>query len=134
MVSATMENSQEALEHHSHHIIDRHDDSRVMSFGAVINRTIMCYLDESAKFWCPVCKQEFTTRAEINPNNPECSASTMQIILSTLDVGELFGVKCTHYITDFDELYYYAPMDSLEFHSNRSCLLKHEAKKCWFAH
>ena len=44
-------------------------------------------------------------------------------------MGELFGVKCTHYVTDFDELYYYAPIDSLEFHNSRSCLLKHETKK-----
>ena len=43
-------------------------------------------------------------------------------------MGELFGVKCTHYITYFDELYYYAPIDSLEFHSSRCCLLKHETK------
>ena len=120
--------SQDALEQNSHHVMTR-NDSRIVSFCAVINKTIMCYLDECGKFSCPVCKQEFTTKADINPNNPKCNASTMKTILCKIDMGELFGVKCTHYITDYDELYYYAPIGSLEFHRNRINILKHETKK-----
>ena len=89
----------------------------------------MYYLDECANFWCPVCKPDFTTKAYIKPNNPNCNASTMKTILCTIDGGKLFGVKCNHYIIDFDKLYFYAPKESLEFYNSRKLLLKQETNK-----
>ena len=87
-------------------------------FCAMINRSIMCYLGESAKFLCPVCKQEFTTKEDIDGDNPVISASSMMPILCKIDMGELLGVKCTHYITNFDELYYYLPKNALVFYEH----------------
>ena len=79
--------SKTSLENNSHLVIDRHDDSQIVSFGAVINKSIMCYLDECAKCSCPVCKQEFITKGRINPDSPKLNASTMKTVLCKIWVS-----------------------------------------------
>ena len=87
-------------------------------FCAAINGTIACYLGESAIFSCPMCKLQFTTKENIDSKNPVFKASDMAPILCKIDMGNLYGLKCTCYITNLDTLYYFMPKHALSFYDS----------------